>query len=74
MVYSQNVRVWPTLDEYDSAFKDVALTVSDPDIRQGKLSHDCLPLRLNASSGRYVAVYKISDWVVKCFITNGQTD
>jgi len=73
MVYSQNVRVWPTLDEYDKAFKDVALTVSDPDIRRGKLSHDCLPLRLNASSGRYVAVYKISDWVVKCFITNPVT-
>ena len=73
MAYSQNVRVWPTIDDYDNAFKDIALKVNDPDIRGGRLSHDCRPLHLNASSGRYVAVYKISDWVVKCFITNPVT-
>jgi len=73
MLYSQNVHVWPTLDEYDNAFEDAALTVNDPDIRGGKLSHDSRPLRLNVSTGRYVTVYRISDWVVKCFVTNSIT-
>jgi hypothetical protein len=73
MTSPQNVLVWPTLDEYDNALKNVTSTVYDPDVKDGKLSFDSRPLRLNGKGGKYVAVYKVGEWVVKCFITNATT-
>ncbi len=61
--------VWPTIYEYDAAFRDASTTVYDADVKAGKLSYDSRPLRLNLGS-KYVSVYKMSDWVVKCFFTN----
>src|SRR5713226_4904151 len=73
MASAQNVRVWPTLDEYDNALKDARTTVNDPDVKTRKLpgdSRDSRPLRLNGQSSKYVSVYWMEDWVVKCFFTN----
>lgn len=73
MALQQNLSGWPTLDEYDKALTDAPTTVHDADIRTGKLSYDSRPLRLNGHSGKYVSVYKMGDWVVKCFFTNPVT-
>jgi len=73
MALPQNVRIWPTLDVYDNALRDALTTVNDPDVRTRKLSgdsRDARPLRLNGQSSKYVSVYRMEDWVVKCFFTN----
>jgi hypothetical protein len=70
MASPQEVRVWPTLDEYDNALRDALTQVNDPDVRKEKLSCDARPQRLNGQSLKYVSVYKMGGWVVKCFFTN----
>jgi hypothetical protein len=70
MASPQNVLLWPMLDEYDNALRDAFRTVNDPDVRTKKFSDDSRPLRLNGQSSKYVTVYKMEDWVVKCFFTN----
>ena len=62
--------IWPTVDEYDTALINAPVSVYDADIRGAKLLHDSRPLRMNGQSGNYVSVYKMGDWVVKCFFTN----
>jgi hypothetical protein len=70
MALQQNLHDWPTLDEYDTALTDAPTTVHDADIRGAKLLRDSRPLRMNGQSGKYVSVYKMGDWAVKCFCTN----
>src|SRR5450432_233459 len=70
MLLPQDVRIWPTLDEYDTALKKPLITVYDTDVKVGELPVDSRPLRLIANSSKYVTVYKMSDWVVRCFFTN----
>lgn len=70
MASPQNVLVWPMLDDYDNALRDALTTVNDADVRTKKLSGDSCPLRLNGQSSKYVTVYQMEDWVVKCFFTN----
>ena len=65
------VTTWPTMKEYDHALLNRAKTVSDPVIQYGDLARDATgPRRLNGAGGKYVYVYEVSDWAVRCFTGN----
>lgn len=59
---------WPRPSEYDSALQNRRTTFSDPDIQQGHL-HEIAgrPARLNGGGSKYVCVYRVGNWVVRCF-------
>ena len=59
--------IWPEVDDYDQGFRNMAVTVYDPSIQTEALAFDSLPLHLNSGTKRYVVVYKLGNWVVKCF-------
>jgi hypothetical protein len=65
-----SIGVWPTIEEYNAAFKDPSQSVYDSDIKVSKLAQDSRPLHLNDVSRTYVSVYKMGEWVVRCFFTN----
>lgn len=65
---------WPTARAYDAALLERATTFVDPAIRQGKLTADAFgPIRFNGS-GKYVCVYQVSDWFVRCFTETAPSD
>ena len=78
MASSGNVPIsWPTLAEYNKALESPLNAVLDPDIKAGKLFKDKAgPLYYNeANTGaKYVAVYRMSNWIVKCFIGKAPPD
>jgi len=67
---SSNI-VWPTPGEYDSALQNRRTTFSDPDIQHGLL-HEIAgrPARLNGGGSKYVCVYRVGNWVVRCFTSD----
>ena len=67
---SSNI-VWPTPGEYDSALQNRRTTFTDPDIQQGLL-HEIAgrPARLNGGGSKYVCVYRVGNWVVRCFTSD----
>src|SRR5437764_7566794 len=68
MISSRYSGTWPTLREYDKALQNRAATVYDLDIKDGKLERDATgPIHLNIGGGKYVCVYRVSNWVVRCF-------
>ena len=62
---------WPTVEMYESAMRDWRHTLSDPDLRAGKLqafpNGDPQPIH---GSGLYICAYKVGDWLVRCFRYN----
>lgn len=65
---------WPTAGAYDTALLERATTFVDPAIRQGKLTADAFgPIRFNGA-GKYVCVYQVSDWFVRCFTETAPSD
>ncbi len=59
---------WPTLSEYDWALQNRRTTFSDPDIQRGQLREvGGRPARLNGGGSKYVCVYQVGNWVVRCF-------
>lgn len=65
------MRNWPTIHEYDDALLKRRTAFSDPDIQQGHLeiSHG-KPARLNDGGSEYVCVYRVGNFVVRCFASN----
>src|SRR5215469_12052000 len=69
MLSSQNLQVWPMVSQYDKALQNAKTTVYDNDIRGGTLDMDATGIKyLNDAKvgNRYVCVYRVSEWVVKC--------
>jgi hypothetical protein len=65
---------WPEPKEYDQALLQRATTFSDPAIKTGKLVEDGTgPIRLNGS-GKYVCVYRVDNWVIRCFTQKPPAD
>lgn len=65
---------WPPAKAYDVALLDRATTFTDPAIKQGKLTADASgPIRFNGA-GKYVCVYQVSDWFVRCFTETAPPD
>ncbi|MGB8347101.1 MAG: hypothetical protein WCD86_19600 [Ktedonobacteraceae bacterium] len=59
--------LWPSRDEYDLAVARWAETLLDPELRGGKLDYDHLGIRRYGGANLYVCIYKISDWMIRCF-------
>lgn len=65
---------WPSALAYDQAILNRASTFTDPTIKQGTLTEDATgPIRWNGG-GKYVCVYRVSDWMVRCFSETAPTD
>ena len=58
---------WPTREEYDLAMQQWTRTLNDPALRNGELSRSMGNPRRYGGAALYVSVYKISDWMVRCF-------
>src|SRR6266516_311595 len=64
---SQDIHIWHTIQEYDSALREASTRVNDPDIKHRTLLQDASgPVHLNWRKGS-VCVYKFDNWIVKCF-------
>lgn len=62
---------WPLAHEYDDALLNRRTTFSDPAIRRGELQEIAgQPQRLNAGGSGHVCVYRVGDWVVRCFASD----
>src|SRR5579859_6360269 len=61
---------WPTKDEYDLAIHQWQQTVLDPDVRGGRLAQDAMGISSFGGANLYVALYKIGDWMIRCFCSN----
>ena len=59
--------LWPSRDEYDLAVARWGETMLDPELRGGKLDYDHLGIRRYGGANLYVCIYKISDWMIRCF-------
>jgi hypothetical protein len=74
-ILQQNAKIWPTAREYDTALQNAYTTVYDRDLKYGKLLQDVFgPLHLNVEEGKNTCVYKIGDWVIKCFTNTPPSD
>lgn len=62
--------LWPTKDEYNFAISQWTQTLSDPDLRNGQLARDQLGICRFGGANLYVCVYKIGNWMVRCFCSN----
>lgn len=58
---------WPTRDEYDIAVARWTETIWDADIRSGTLAYDNMGICRFGGANLYVSIYKIGDWMVRCF-------
>jgi hypothetical protein len=61
---------WPTRDAYDAAMLDWRNMLFDPELRQGTLARDSFGIRRYGGAGLYICVYRIDDWLVRCFRSN----
>lgn len=61
---------WPTKDEYDVAVQQWQSTILDPDVRGGTLAQDAMGISAFGGANLYVALYKIGDWMIRCFCSN----
>lgn len=68
MATLKNDTQWPSPGDYDWALQNRKTTFYDRDIQDGVLQvRPTGPVRLNGGGSKYVCVYKIDDWVVRCF-------
>jgi hypothetical protein len=75
MAAPQAASIWPTVQEYDQALQNRIKTIYDADIKRGVLAQDAAgPMRLNGGGGKYVCVYKVSNWAVRCFTGHPPSD
>jgi hypothetical protein len=70
MTNSSPATRWPTRDAYDAAMLEWRTTLFDPELRQGTLARDAFGIRRYGGAGLYVCVYRIDDWLVRCFRAN----
>jgi hypothetical protein len=63
---------WPMIHEYDEALLDRHRSFRDPDIQNGILAeiHPGLPMHLNGGGCQYICVYRVGNWVVRCFVSD----
>ncbi len=59
--------LWPSRDEYDVAVARWNETLGDPELRNGRLDFDHLGIRRYGGANLYVCIYRISDWMMRCF-------
>ena len=62
--------LWPTKDEYNLTIARWTQTLGDPDLRNGQLAQDQLGICRFGGANLYVCVYKIGNWMVRCFCSN----
>lgn len=61
---------WPLKEEYDFAIAHWRHTLLDPQLRAGQLATDQLGICRYGGANLYVCIYRVSDWMVRCFCTN----
>ncbi|MEO8973098.1 MAG: hypothetical protein ABI406_16045 [Ktedonobacteraceae bacterium] len=59
--------LWPTKDEYDLAIARWQDTIFDSEVRGGRLAFDNMGICRFGGANLYVCVYKIGNWMVRCF-------
>src|SRR5579863_364240 len=59
--------VWPSRDEYDLAVARWGETIWDAELRGGTLDYDNLGIRRYGGSNLYICIYRIGDWMIRCF-------
>lgn len=64
--------LWPGRDEYDLAMARWTETLFDPELRSGRLDYDHLGIRRYGGANLYTCVYRIGNWMVRCFCSNGK--
>src|SRR5579885_175229 len=64
--------LWPGRDEYDLALARWTETLFDPELCSGRLDYDHLGIRRYGGANLYTCVYRIGNWMVRCFCSNGQ--
>ncbi len=64
--------LWPGRDEYDLALARWTETLFDPELRSGRLDYDHLGIRRYGGANLYTCVYRIGNWMVRCFCSNGK--
>lgn len=62
--------LWPTKDEYNLTISRWKQTLGDADLRSGQLAQDQLGICRFGGANLYVCVYKIGNWMVRCFCSN----
>ena len=70
-------QAWPTVHQYDEALLNASLTVYDSNIKHGRLHQDSTgPFHFNdvRAGTRYVSVYRVDDWIVRCLTGNPPPD
>jgi len=70
-------QAWPTVHQYDEALLNASSTVYDSDIKHGRLHQDSTgPFHFNdvRAGTRYVCVYRVDDWIVRCLTGNPPSD
>src|SRR5437764_15149658 len=65
---------WPTRDEYDLAIARWTETIWDADIRSGTLAYDNMGICRFGGANLYVSIYKIGNWMVRCFCSKSSTN
>jgi len=63
---------WPMVHEYDEALLNRRHTFRDPEIQNGVLQESApgLPMHLNGGGSQHVCVYRIENWVLRCFVSD----
>lgn len=61
---------WPTREAYDAAMLTWRTALADPELRAGELARDSFGIRRYGGAGLYVCVYRVGDWLVRCFCAN----
>src|SRR6266487_463380 len=69
MALENRSRVWPTPEEYGDALLNPHTALLNNELKRKQISLDAFgqPLRLNSGGTRYVCVYRLDDWVIRCF-------
>ena len=62
-------RVWPTPEEYEDALLNPYTALFDNELKRKRIWLNTFgrPLRLNSGGNRSVCVYRMDDWVIRCF-------
>jgi hypothetical protein len=58
---------WPSREAYDEAMLDWTHTLHDDELRRGQLQADSFGIIRYGGAGLYVCVYRIDNWLVRCF-------
>jgi hypothetical protein len=60
------------IHEYDEALLNRRSTFRDPEIQNGALQESApgLPMHLNGGGSQHVCVYRVENWVLRCFVSD----